>query len=225
MAEETNNNYGRIVYFEPNDLFGDDNQPVNQEELTKYVNLSVKIPSRFYKNNNNEFKQYDSILKGKPFFENDINGKEYAKFYLTDNYVNVYYTEFGKDGQINNGELFGIESIDISFDTQFQPIVVINFTDVKGLGLMSVMEYNYQKDKLKNLTAKSFFTSLFNFPYPIFTLEVKGYYGRSVSFDLSLKDFQTAFDSNTGNFKTTISFIGHLYGVYADIPMSFLLIA
>mgnify|MGYP003414965040 CR=1 FL=1 len=46
-----------------------------------------------------------------------------------------------------------------------------------------------------------------------------------MSFDLALKDFNTSFDSSTGNFKTTISFIGHLYGVYADIPMSYLLIA
>ena len=155
----------------------------------------------------------------------DSNNKEYTKLYLTDNYVNASYTEFGKNGEISNGELFGIESINISFDVQFQPIVTINFTDVKGFGLMSTMEYNYEDGKINNLTAKSFFTSLFNFPYPIFTLEVKGYYGKSVSFDLALKDFHTAFDSNTGNFKTTVSFIGHLYGVYGDIPMTYLMIA
>lgn len=224
MAEETNTDYGRIVYFEPNELFGGDNQPVNQEELTKYVNLSVRIPSRFY-NESALRRNYESVLKGTPFVEMDSNNREYTKLYLTDNYVNASYTEFGKNGEISNGELFGIESINISFDVQFQPIVTINFTDVKGFGLMSTMEYNYEDGKINNLTAKSFFTSLFNFPYPIFTLEVKGYYGKSVSFDLALKDFHTAFDSNTGNFKTTVSFIGHLYGVYGDIPMTYLMIA
>jgi len=212
---------GRIAYFEPNELFGGDNQPVNQEDLTKYVNLSVSIPSRNYRLGGNN-KKYDSILQGMRF-EEKINGKDYTKFYLTDNYVNVSYTEFGKDGQISSGELFGIESINISFDVQFQPIVVINFVDVRGMGLMSTMEYNYSEGGINNLTAKSFFTSLFNFPYPIFTLEVKGYYGKSVSFDLALKDFHTAFDSTTGNFKTSVSFIGHLYGVYGDIPMSFVM--
>ena len=44
--------WGRITYFEPNEVFGNDNQPVNQEDLSKYVNLSVRVPSRFYKNNN-----------------------------------------------------------------------------------------------------------------------------------------------------------------------------
>lgn len=215
---------GRIVYFEPNELFGGDNQPVDQEDLTKYINLSVRIPSRFY--NESELKRnYESILGGTTFIEKDDDNREYTKLYLTDNYVNVSYTEFGKNGEINNGELFGIESINISFDTQFFPVVTIVFTDVKGYGLMSTMEYNYEKDSLKNLTAKSFFTSLFNFPYPVFNLEVKGYYGKGVSIDLALKDFNTSFDSNTGNFKTIISFIGHLYGVYADIPMPYLMVS
>ena len=212
--------YGRIVYYEPNEIFGDDNQPVPQEELTKYVNLSVRVPSRYWDKSNDNIKKYESILKGCLFDDG-----EYKKFYLTDNYVNVSYNEFGADGSISAGELFGIDSIDISFDVQFFPQVTINFTDVKGFGLMSTMEYNYENAKIENLTAKSFFTSLFNFPYPIFTLEVKGYYGKSVSFDLSLLDFHTSFESQTGNFITTVTFVGHMYGVYADIPMSYLMIS
>lgn len=212
---------GRITYFEPNELFGGDNQPVNQEELTKYVNLSVRIPSRFY-DENKITKDYESILKGTPFIDRDGND---TKLFLTDNYVNVSYCEYGKNNQISVGELFGIESINISFDVQFQPIVTIDFNDVKGLGLMSTMQYNYENNNLKNLSAKSFFTALFNYPYPIFTLEVKGYYGKSVSFDLALKDFNTFFDSISGNFKTKVVFIGHLYGVYSDIPMSYLLVS
>lgn len=213
---------GRIVYFEPNELFGVDNIPVNQEDLSKYINLSVRVPSRFY-NESDAKRKYESVLAGVSFEK--IGENDYAKLYLTDNYVNMSYTEFGKNGEIKNGELFGIESINISFDVQFQPIVVIRFTDVKGFGLMSTMQYNYEKDNIKNMTAQSFFTSLFNFPYPIFTLEVKGYYGKSISFDLALKDFNTAFDSTTGDFKTTVTFIGHLYGVYGDIPMPLLLIS
>ena len=213
--------FGRIQYIEPNEIFGGDNQPVNQEDLSKYVNLSVKIPSRYYEENKKWVKSYDTILRGESF---DKIG-EYTKIYLTDNYVNVSYTEFKKNGEISVGELFGIDSIDISFDVQFFPQVTINFTDIKGFGLMSTMEYNYSEGKINDITAKSFFTSLFNFPYPIFTLEVKGYYGKSVSFDLSLSDFHTAFDSTTGNFKTTVKFIGHMYGVYTDIPMSYLMVS
>lgn len=222
MSNKSTNNkleFGRIVYYEPNEIFGGNNQPVAQEDLTKYINLSVKIPSRYWNNSKISEKKYDTILRGTSF------DSDYKTFYLTDNYVNVSYNEFSADGSISAGELFGIDSIDISFDVQFFPQVTINFTDVKGFGLMSTMEYNYEAGKINDMTAKSFFTSLFNFPYPIFTLEVKGYYGKSVSFDLSLLDFHTAFDSQTGNFKTTVKFIGHMYGVYADIPMSYLMVS
>ena len=222
MSNKSTNNkleFGRIVYYEPNEIFGCNNQPVAQEDLTKYINLSVKIPSRYWNNSKFSEKKYDTILRGTSF------DSDYKTFYLTDNYVNVSYNEFSADGSISAGELFGIDSIDISFDVQFFPQVTINFTDVKGFGLMSTMEYNYEAGKINDMTAKSFFTSLFNFPYPIFTLEVKGYYGKSVSFDLSLLDFHTAFDSQTGNFKTTVKFIGHMYGVYADIPMSYLMVS
>lgn len=222
MSNKSTNNklkFGRIVYYEPNEIFGGNNQPVAQEDLTKYINLSVKIPSRYWNNSKFSEKKYDTILRGTSF------DSDYKTFYLTDNYVNVSYNEFSADGSISAGELFGIDSIDISFDVQFFPQVTINFTDVKGFGLMSTMEYNYEAGKINDMTAKSFFTSLFNFPYPIFTLEVKGYYGKSVSFDLSLLDFHTAFDSQTGNFKTTVKFIGHMYGVYADIPMSYLMVS
>lgn len=212
--------FGRIQYIEPNEIFGGDNQAVNQEDLSKYVNLSVKIPSRYY-NENNWARSYDTILQGE-CFEKD---ESYTKFYLTDNYVNVSYNEYRTGGKISAGELFGIDSIDISFDVQFFPQVTINFTDVKGFGLMSTMEHIYKEGEKKDLTAKSFFTSLFNFPYPIFTLEVKGYYGKSVSFDLSLLEFNTSFDSQSGNFKTTVKFIGHMYGVYADTPISYLMIS
>lgn len=213
---------GRIIYFEPNEFTNTNNLTINQEDLTKYVNLSVRIPSRFY--NECTFSKYDSVLQGRKFKE-VIGEKEYVKLFLTDSYVNVSYNEIKSNGEFSSGELFGIDSIDISFDVQFFPQVKINFTDVRGFGLMSTMENSYFSNEVKNLTAKSFFTSLFNFPYPIFTLEVKGYYGKSVSFDLSLLDFHTFFDSQNGNFKTQVTFIGHMWGVLGDIPMGYLMMS
>lgn len=217
--------YGRIEYFDPNKNFSTYSEPVKQEDLNKYVNLSVRVPSRYWDENKN-IPLSNSILCGTKLKIN--NNGEYEIPLLTDSYVNVSYNEI-KNGKINTGELFGIESIDISFDVQFFPTVTINFVDVKGFGLMSTMEYlGVSKDDEEgfiNKTAKSFFTSLFNFPYPIFTLEVKGYYGKNVTFDLSLLDFQTDFDSMTGNFKTKVTLVGHMYGVYGDLPVSFLFAA
>ena len=211
---------GKIEYFEPNELYGGDNHSVNLEDLSKYVNLYVKVPSRYLKTT-----EYKGVMGGTLYTINDDKKTQIPL--LTTNYVDVSYTEI-KKGNIINGELFGIESININFDAQFFPRVTINFTDVRGFGLMSEMQKGTSStsDSIKrDLTAKSFFTSLFNFPYPTFTLEVKGYYGHRVSFDLALEEFNTEFDSLTGNFRTTVTFIGSLWGILADIPMTYLMIA
>ena len=215
MNENYELKYGRITYFEPN-------QTINQEDLTKHVNLYVTVPSRYYDSNE---QGYDSILSGC-----EIKSSNNKKFrLLTDSYSDVTYSSFENDLETNNNELFGVESIDISFDSQFFPTVTILFNDVKGYGLMSTMEYDlatsHSGDKKKAISAKAFFKSLFNFPYPKFTLEIKGYLGSTRKYTLNLLEFNSEFDSLTGDFKTTVKFIGDMYGLLGDIPMSYLLIA
>ncbi len=219
MREENVKTYGRVTYIDPND---DKRINIKQEDLTKYINIYVKIPSRY---RDGSTQRYDSILNGYTFKgKNDIYDNTYDEIsLLTDSYVNVSYNEIRDGGVIKNGELFGIENIDVSLDSQFFPTVTINFVDVKGYGLMSTMEHNYTSKK--QLDSSAFFTALFNFPYPIFTLEIKGYLGTTISYDLNLLDFNTYFDSENGNFKIRVSFIGNLYGVLGDIPMSYLLIS
>lgn len=206
----------RIDYVEPNDFF-EDSKSVDLDNLNKYVNLSVFIPSRYYLDNG---KNYTSILSGTKV--NNGNSEIEIPLFTT-SVMDVSYNEVNADGITHNGELLGITSINISFDAQFFPIVNIDFTDIRGMGLIGSMDDEYNKQIENN--SKSFFKSLFNFPYPKFTLEVKGYYGKSVSFDLSVSEFNTFFDSNTGNFNTKISFIGYMYGVYGDIPLSYALIS
>lgn len=210
-----------IDYIDPN---LDNNIPVNQEDLTKYVNLTVKIPSRDYnenKNVNNEI----SLLSGSNF---KIDEKEYNL--LTDSYVDVSYSEISKNGAKRNRELFGIKSIDVSFDPQFIPQVTMEFTDVRAFTLMGPTEQTYlmNGNKMENgenetLTSKDFFNAVFHFPYPKFTLYLKGYYGDSISFDMAVSEFNSRFNSSTGDFDVTIKFLGYMYGAYTDIPMSYVL--
>lgn len=223
--EEKTISCDRIRYFEPNNLFhrgninGDiknNNISVNQEELNMYVNLMVKIPSRYNNENNNS-----SILSGSKIIS-EVDGEEYS--FLTDSFVNASYTEI-KNNEIKNRELFGIKSIDVSFDVQFFPQVTIEFTDIRGHSLMSPVEESYtvNKGKMAEEAAGDFFKSIFHFPYPMFSLQLKGFYGPSVSFDLAISEFNSSFDSNTGDFNITVKFIGHMYGLYADIPTSYVL--
>ncbi len=214
-----------IQYIDPNL----DNIPVNQEDLTKYVNLTVKIPSRDYNENkdvNNGIAEHNfSLLSGSNF---KIDEKEYNL--LTDSYVDVSYSEISKNGAKRNRELFGIKSIDVSFDPQFIPQVTMEFTDVRAFTLMGPTEQTYlmNGNKMENgenetLTSKDFFNAVFHFPYPKFTLYLKGYYGDSISFDMAVSEFNSRFNSSTGDFDVTIKFLGYMYGAYTDIPMSYVL--
>lgn len=212
MAEEVDN----IRYYDPN---LENNVPVNPEDLTMFVDLKVDIPSRYH-NNEGNFNGIDSIMGGENF---SVNGETTSYNLLTDSFVNVSYTEINRGkGRVKNGELFGINSIDISFSANLFPVVTINFTDIRGMALMN--PYEYRNGEATEL-ASSFFESIFKFPYPKFILKVKGYYGTPVSFNLCVSDFNAEFNSETGNYDIIIKFVGDLYGCLVDIPMSYVLYA
>ena len=194
---------------------------INNEDLTMFVDLAVKIPSRDY--NLNNITGIDTLMGG----TKTGNGSE---SYLTTDYITMSFTDI-QNGAVNNREMFGVESIDISFDPYFFPVVTMSFIDVRGLSLMQPIDKKYVKESEALLKGKSvdaaavFFEALFNFPYPTFTLTVKGYYGPIVSFDLRPEDFKSSFDATTGNFRCNIRFIGSLYGSLAEIPASYVLCA
>lgn len=231
----------KILYIEPNDLpafmraksaNGDnlDNITWDPDELNISVDLQVIIPSRQYNakdfgeedNFNLNGAKYHSILSGEK-----IGGKG-KEGYLTTDWTNVSYQEI-KNNRAGSKETFGINSIQITFDSYMYPRVTMNFTDVRGSSLMGAQEQRFLDVNTPNLDedkiTKSFFGSVFKFPYPRFLLSVKGIYGTCVTFVLSVEDFKATFNSDTGNFDVIIKFIGNMYGLYTDIPMNYLLIA
>ena len=121
----------------------------------------------------------------------------------------------------------------ISYNSYFYPTVTINFSDVRAESLMGVKEENYRRNEMNNASnepvytekVKTFFESLFAFPYPEFKLRVKGFYGKKVEYSLVVSNFRSSYKNQTGNFDVTVEFIGKMYGVYTDIPMSYLMIA
>ena len=46
-----------------------------------------------------------------------------------------------------------------------------------------------------------------------------------MTFTLAVNEFKSAFNSSTGNFDITVTFIGYMYGLYTDIPFNCLLVA
>ena len=111
------------------------------------------------------------------------------------------------------------------------PEVTIQFIDVRGVSLFAQEEMRHCMAKngiggVDDTSVEgSFFKCFFTFPYPKFTLKVKGFYGEMVSYELTCSDFRAAFDSNTGNFNVTAKFIGYAFSFLNDIMTNALLAA
>jgi hypothetical protein len=213
----------------------------NPEDLNIYVDLQVICPNRTdcgkdpldEGNLNLNKHKYVSLLEGVKLNKNDKYGS------LTTNYTNISYSEI-LNSSVSDREALGISSIDITFDAHFYPRVTMNFVDVRGYSLFMPAEEVYETElrheaatneatadlyDKPNRTYSHFFNSIFHFPYPRFILTVKGVYGTKVSFILAVDTFKSSLNSHTGNFDVVITFIGYMYGLYTDIPMTYLLIS
>ena len=232
MAESKN----RIVYIEPNSLPGKyaaaysngvnpDNITWNPEDYNISVDLQVIIPTREPRNDldyeknalfNPNYASYQSFFSGE-----DLNGNGM----LTDDYTNISYEEIRINGA-GSKESLGVTSINIKFDANLYPVVTMKFTDVRAASLMGPAEQAFEdKEDKSQQVCRNFFSSLFKFPYPLFNLTVKGIFGTRATFRLSVNDFKSSYNGDTGNFDVTVSFIGNMYGLYTDIPFRFLLAA
>lgn len=191
-----------IPYFEPNTI---DYKP---EDLCMGISLDVIYVSRDL-DTNNTMSGSVSILTGKDSF-------------LSTSYSEVSVLELIGGG---NKESIGIESINIKYNTWYFPEVNIKFVDIRGNAVFNPMEKT--NDSGYNKIAKgSFLKAFFTFPYPIFKLTVKGYFGEPVTYSLIVKGVPKAvFNSQTGNFEISADFIGHMYYSLTDIPMSLVMAA
>lgn len=135
--------------------------------------------------------------------------KQNGKDYVTTNYVNI-------DGLESSVEGFGITSIDINQSADFVPKVKIKFFDVRGSAMKSFDLNNGVKNS--NNPLATFFT----YPYPIFKLTIKGFYGNPVSYCLHLVKSDYTFNSNDGGFVIDAEFVGYTYAFLSHIPVKYL---
>ena len=228
---------GRVEYIEPNSLFtkGEVQNGIPQpyEDYSFSVNLRVINGNRY---DCGMTSQGDDIATRMLEFSSDrgtisfMNGTEAygEQGYLTTNFTDISMN----DPATNTKECLGIESISIKYSSWYTPTVDIRFVDVRGASLMQPSEYEYYNNggpnvgKNDSVTSNSdFFKAFFTFPYPLFRLSVKGFYGKEVTYDLSVVKCNIEFDSQAGNFVANASFIGYMYGMYADLPFPFAYIA
>lgn len=216
MAEQIE----RIRYVEPTDIGGEGcDYPSPLEDYCISVSLSVTMGDRM------------SCGQG------ELDGRTTKLFYTTegktisflnakDGYLTTKFTDV-RAGENSDGaeECLGIESINISYEMSscflFSPQVEIRFVDVRGVAVMSEEEA-----KMGGKGSGSFYRSLFRYPYPLFKLTVKGFYGMPVTYNLTINGSASIeLDSSTGNFIISVKFRGYMEGVYNDIPMSYVVLA
>lgn len=238
--EEYKKDFGRISYIEPSRMYAkyadglpDDFIAYPYDEYSMAVDLSVEVHNRFscgfgketgevsvfnYSSNNGTISFLGGTKLGE--YEGDgPNDKREAR-YLTVNYTDVSF----QTPEFNTTECLGIESITINYDSWFYPKVTIKFVDVRCATVMEPSEREYYNSKNEGIS-KSIYKAFFSFPYPIFTLKVKGFYGRGVTYKLAVSKTSMEFDANNGNCNINVDFIGYMYGIFADIPITFLAVA
>jgi hypothetical protein len=138
-----------------------------------------------------------------------INGEKV----LTTKYTDLT-TVFDKG--IINDETLGITNIDIDFNTAMVPMITINFVDVRGSSIFQ------NEENLAGNNSGNKYSTFFQMPYPIFELEIKGYYGKPVTYCLHMYKFNSKFNSKTGNFEIQCEFIGYTYAMLSDMLIGYL---
>ena len=182
----------------------DNNNAVNQEDLIMYCNLrAFTRPRSYIMTSNADGVKTQAVASGRINFLKPNKDKD--KF-TTD------WTELDASGKPNGEEMLGINSVQITYDTSYVPRVTITMTDVRGQALNED-----PKD--------SPYGAFFNFPYPMFVLEVKGYYGKAVKYLLHLLKYSSRFDYSTGNFQITCEFVGFTYALLSDLSVQYGLVA
>ena len=192
---------------------------VPAEDMFIYVKLTATERSRgvvTLGQNDNEFDEsrfgeinfiatevkYDT--SGQP--QKDIMGD--VKSYATTNYTQIG----GIQNSFGSGLLegFGITSINIKYNTSLVPQVDIEFTDLRGSGLFDVIEQDNRKSP---------YSIFFKMPYPVFSLTIKGYFGKPVEYCLNMVNWTSKFDPGTGNFNISANFVGFQQAFLADLTL------
>lgn len=246
--------HSSVNYVEPNLAIASDNGIVNWKAQDDYersprledycitVNLEVEVCSRNNISANNKITSEVLILSYKSNMKDDTsvinfmggtkiscNNRQNTTIpYLTTNYADMYVGDLIDYGTT---ELIGIKSIDVEYQKSCVPIITIKFTDVRGLSLFQPTELSRGTtfEGIKGLNsdnvAQSFFQCFFRVPMPKFTITIKGYYGKPVTYEVMCDKFDTQFNSETGDFDITARFIGYSYSFLTDISIDALIAA
>jgi hypothetical protein len=241
IINQTNN----IVYVEPNYTNSVNEYGVHGleayefapdlEDYSIFVNLEVETVGRTIQTGNKVYR-FSYVSKNGGESVNLMGG---SKIYTSDgNYMNTLttnWTDYHISNLRNEGaspELFGINYIDIAYNHFMVPEVTIEFVDIRGAAVFGQKE-EYEANNIERAlgnehnedVVNTFFQCFFTFPYPKFSLLVKGFYGQPVAYELTCADFRARFNSEDGNFSCTAKFVGFHFSFLNDVMVNALVAA
>ena len=158
------------------------------------------------------------------YFMQGRDAQEYLDGISKEKFLTTYYTDISVEDIRNRNiiEGLGITSVDIAYDNMYMPTITIKFVDVRGSSLFGREEEVHNDN---SITSETIFGCFFTLPYPKFRLHVKGFFGDAVTYQLACTGFKGNFNSQTGNFEITTTFIGYQYSLLTDIPFVLLIAA
>lgn len=229
---------GRIFYVDPNDVFdfgsssGDVPITPPYEDMSIAFNLIIEKYDRFDNQKRNQMglcwcdklsgDGHYNVLNGSISDENGVYDSQGNR------YLSTYYVDISADGY-NKGEQIeglGVSSIQVSFDSYYTPTVVIKFVDVRGSALFGREEAIHTSASGNGeINSSNVFGSFFTIPYPKFKLQIKGFFGKAVTYQLTVTNFKANFNAQTGNVEATVQFVGYTWSLLTDIPLQYLVAA
>lgn len=235
--------YDNVILVNPNEVYADDNisaapRLVDHEDLVYYANLETFIIPRtklaigesfdspvfnttiatvfggdddlkinFLKPKGGKTK-FDTSWSDQLTGNNSRRGEGLNQ--KTEQVVSVGGTPKFKNSVSNyeDTQLLGIKSIRVNVKGTGVPEVSIEMVDIQGRSLFEQGE-------------NSLYSAFFNFPYPLFYLTLKGYYGKAIRYRLSLMSFNAKFDADTGNYNISLKLIGKFTALLFDTPLQY----
>lgn len=203
----------KTIIVDPNSIYGDIsslNVPVPLEDLNISVQLETERKARTVLTATKQKGEAQSTGSVKlRIIEGEKVNEQHE---LTTSFTDLT-TVFENN---SDSQSIGITGIDIDFNSSYAPLVNITFVDLRGSAIFQ-NEQNLSGDNSKNK-----YSVFFELPYPIFTLTVKGYYGKPVKYCLHMTKWNSKFNSQTGNFEITANFIGYTYAMLSDMLIGYL---
>lgn len=215
-----------IVIIDPNSIIDSNGRKkdrvIKQENLVMYANLEANTVPR-------------TILAEGKGLNSAVNNVQLANINFLKpqdkNYLDTSYTEQLTGGKNIQG---GINQI--SFDSNQNPQQT-NYVDTQLLGIKSInvdIKFNGIPEvtmSLVDVQGRSLFETGGNspysvflyYPYPLFKLTLKGYYGKAIEYELMLLTFNATFEASTGNYIVDLKFIARTSAILEDIRLGYLL--